>query len=92
MIFLYINYLNVARDFRTFIENNCPIVDDAETCVDDCFRRVELVQLIGQEDVSLHLQQPETVGLNLVSAADVLPQQTNCAISVKMIKVIMVDS
>jgi hypothetical protein len=64
----------VAWNFWTFIENNCPIVDDAETSVNDCFCRVELVQLVGQEDVSLHLQQPEAMSLNLVSATDVLPQ------------------
>ena len=74
----------MAWNFRTFIKNNCPIVDDAETRVNDRFCRIELVQLVGQEDVSLHLQQPEAVSLNFVSAADVLPQQTYGTISEKI--------
>ena len=74
----------MAWNFRTFIKNNCPIVHDAETRVNDRFCRIELVQLVGQEDVSLHLQQPEAVSLNFVSAADVLPQQTYGTISEKI--------
>ena len=55
-------------------------MDDAEASVDNGLGGLELVQLVGQQHVGLHLEHAITVSLNLVSPADVLPQKTNSPI------------
>jgi hypothetical protein len=70
----------VGRNFRTFFENDGSVVDNAEASVDDCLGGLKLVQLIGQQYVALHLEHAIPVSLNLVGAADVLPQKSNSPI------------
>ena len=55
-------------------------MDDAEASVDDGLGGLELVQLVGQQHVPLHLEHAVPVGLDLVSPADVLPQQSDSPI------------